>query len=74
MATASTPRAPGRRPRSSRRSPPEELARRHAEAIAFLDALADDAESEQEQRETWEVLSRALGPERVASYRPTILP
>ena len=53
---------------------PEELARRNAEVIAFLDALADDAESEEDQRETWAVLSRALGPERVASYRPAILP
>jgi hypothetical protein len=52
----------------------EELARRNAEVVAFLDALADDVESEQDQRETWEVLRRALGEERVASSRPAILP
>ena len=42
--------------------PPDELARRNAVAIALLDAWEADAESEQDQRETMDVLRRALGP------------
>jgi excisionase family DNA binding protein len=51
---------------------PEELARRNRAAMALLDEWAADVEGEQDQRETMEVLRRALGPERVASSRPAI--
>jgi hypothetical protein len=47
---------------------PEELASRNAEAVRLLDEWERDGD-EQEQRETMDVLRKALGPERIASYR-----
>jgi hypothetical protein len=52
---------------------PEELARRNRAAMALLDEWAADTEDEQDQRETMDVLRKALGPERIASNRPAIL-
>ncbi len=51
----------------------EELARRNASAVALLDELEADVAGEEDQRETLEVLRRALGPDRVASSRPALL-
>ncbi len=47
---------------------PEELALRNAEAIRLLDLWEAEGD-EQEQRETMDVIRKALGPERIASYR-----
>jgi hypothetical protein len=75
MATTSTTEAP-----EARLAPfvppitPEELARRDAAAIVLLDAWEADAGSEQDQRETMDVLRKALGPRRIGSHRPAILP
>ena len=52
----------------------EQLAGRNAAVIALLDEWEADAESEQDQRDTMDVLRRTLGPERVGSDRPAILP
>lgn len=52
---------------------PEELTRRNRAAMALLDEWAADVEGERDQRETMDVLRKALGPERIASNRPTIL-
>jgi hypothetical protein len=73
MPAASTPLAPEAPPAPF--VPPisrEELARRNAAAIALLDEWEADASSEQDQRETMDVLRRALGPGRIASDRPAI--
>jgi excisionase family DNA binding protein len=51
---------------------PEELALRNRAAMALLDEWAVDVEDEREQRETMDVLRRALGPGRIASDRPAI--
>jgi hypothetical protein len=47
---------------------PDELRRRNAEAIRLLDEWERNGD-EQEQREGMEVLLKALGPDRVMSYR-----
>ena len=52
----------------------EELALRNAAAIALLDEWEADAGSDQDQRDTMDVLRRTLGPDRVASNRPAIRP
>ena len=52
---------------------PEELTRRNRAAMALLDEWAADVEGEQDQRETMDVLRKALGPDRIASSRPAIL-
>ncbi len=73
MSAISTLSTPGTRP-----APfvppitPEELTRRNQAAMALLDEWAADSEGEQDQRETMDVLRRALGPERIASSRPAI--
>ena len=46
----------------------EEQARRNREAIALLDSWETEGD-EQEQRETMEILRKALGKDRVASSR-----
>jgi hypothetical protein len=46
----------------------DELRRRNAEVVRLLDEWERDGD-EQEQREGMEVLLKALGPERVMSYR-----
>jgi hypothetical protein len=48
---------------------PEERRRRNAAAIALIEEWANDEETEQDQRETMDVLRKALGPDRIASYR-----
>ncbi len=53
---------------------PEELARRNAAAIALLDAWEADESTDQDQRETMDVLRKALGPDRIGSNRPAVLP
>jgi hypothetical protein len=52
---------------------PEELARRNRAVMTLLDEWAADVEDEQDQRETMDVLRKALGPERIASNRPAVL-
>jgi excisionase family DNA binding protein len=52
---------------------PEELTRRNRAAMALLDEWEADVEGEQDQRETMDVLRKALGPDRIASSRPAIL-
>jgi hypothetical protein len=46
----------------------EELRARNAKAIELLDSWEAEGD-EQEQRETMEVLRKALGPDRVMGYR-----
>ena len=75
MPATSTTDAPEARPAPF--VPPitrEELARRNAAAIALLDEWEADAGSEQDQRDTMDVLRQALGPGRIGSDRPAILP
>jgi hypothetical protein len=47
---------------------PDELRRRNAAVVRLLDEWERDGD-EQEQREGMEVLLKALGPDRVMSYR-----
>ena len=66
MATAQEPKSSTARhvPRFS----PDELARRNAEAIRLLESWTTEGD-EDEQRETFAVLEKALGPDRVISSR-----
>ncbi len=52
----------------------QQLAGRNAAAAALLDEWEADVESEQDQRDTMDVLRQTLGPDRVGSDRPAILP
>jgi hypothetical protein len=49
---------------------PEERRRRNAAVVALIEEWANDEASDQDQRETMDVLRKALGPDRVASNRP----
>jgi len=53
---------------------PEQLARRSAAAVVLLDEWERDAGSDQDQRDTMDVLRQALGSDRVGSDRPAIVP
>jgi hypothetical protein len=51
---------------------PKERQRRNAAVLALIEEWANDEESTQDQRETMDVLRKALGPERIASNRAVL--
>jgi hypothetical protein len=66
--------APRRRTDEERGARRREQIRRNQAAIAMLDAWArGDARDQEEQRETWEFLRRALDEDRISS-RPLFPP
>ena len=48
----------------------EERRQRNAAALSLIEEWARDEESDQDQRETMDVLRKALGPDGIASSRP----
>ncbi len=49
---------------------PKERQRRNEAVLALIEQWANDEESDQDQRETMDVIRKALGPDRIASSRP----
>jgi hypothetical protein len=59
------------RPRLIPKLTPEELAEQNARVLALLEAWEHE-DDEQEQRESWEILKKALGPDRTISNRSAL--
>ncbi len=49
---------------------PQERGRRNEAVLALIEQWANDQESDQDQRETMDVIRQTLGPDRIASSRP----